>query len=152
MACDIFHPYVTSRFQAHPGLFGYLSHRIRRSVKDFDNRGLLPLAVRYCCSGVGKYNTSAVEEKALTMKSIRCESERTRKDVQTRLGGQRWRCNACRRRFTARSTSAFLHHVFPDDIIALAIRWYVRYRLSYADVVEWLAERGLVVDRSTVYR
>jgi len=33
----------------------------------------------------------------------------------------------------------------------LAVRWYVRYRLSYADLVEWLAERGLVVDRSTVY-
>jgi transposase-like protein len=28
----------------------------------------------------------------------------------------------------------------------------VRYRLSYADVVEWLAERGLVVERSTIYR
>ncbi len=37
-------------------------------------------------------------------------------------------------------------------VIALAIRWYVRYRLSYADVMEWFAERGLVVDRSTVYR
>jgi len=70
----------------------------------------------------------------------------------TRLGGQRWRCNACGRRFTARSTSAFSQHAFPDDVIALAVRWYVRYRLSYADVVEWFAERGLVVDRSTVYR
>jgi transposase-like protein len=68
------------------------------------------------------------------------------------LGGQRWRCNDCRRRFTARSTSAFAQHGFPDDVIALAVRWYVRYRLSYADVVEWFAERGLVVDRSTVYR
>jgi transposase-like protein len=48
--------------------------------------------------------------------------------------------------------SAFAHHGFPDDVIALAVRWYVRYRLSYADVVEWFAERGLVVDRSTVYR
>jgi transposase-like protein len=37
-------------------------------------------------------------------------------------------------------------------VIALAVRWYVRYRLSYADVVEWFAERGLRVDRSTVYR
>jgi transposase-like protein len=37
-------------------------------------------------------------------------------------------------------------------VIALAIRWYVRYRLSYADVVEWFAERGLVVNRSTIYR
>jgi transposase-like protein len=37
-------------------------------------------------------------------------------------------------------------------VIGLAVRWYVRYRLSYADVAEWLAERGLTVDRSTVYR
>src|SRR3712207_5916479 len=86
------------------------------------------------------------------MQCIRCESERTRRDGHTRLGGQRWRCNGCRRRFTARSTSAFSHHGFPDDVIALAVRWYVRYRLSYADVVEWFAECGLVVDRSTIYR
>ena len=86
------------------------------------------------------------------MDCIRCGSGRTRKDGQTRLGGQRWRCNDCHRRFTARSTSAFSHHAFPDDVIALAVRWYVRYRLSYADVVEWFAERGLRVDRSTVYR
>jgi transposase-like protein len=37
-------------------------------------------------------------------------------------------------------------------VIALAVRWYVRYRLSYADLAEWLAEHGLTVDRSTVYR
>src|SRR5687767_3118509 len=86
------------------------------------------------------------------MVCIRCGSERTRKDGTTRLGGQRWRCNDCGRRFTARSTSAFSNHGFPDDVIALAVRWYVRYRLSYADVVEWFAERGLVVDRSTIYR
>ncbi len=86
------------------------------------------------------------------MDCIRCESKATRRDGQTRLGGQRWRCNACHRRFTARSSSAFSHHAFPDDVIALAIRWYVRYRLSYADVVEWFAERGLVVNRSTIYR
>ncbi len=86
------------------------------------------------------------------MECIRCGSERTRRDGQTRLGGQRWRCNDCDRRFTARSSSAFSNHDFPDDVIALAVRWYVRYRLSYADVVEWFAERGLVVDRSTIYR
>ncbi len=86
------------------------------------------------------------------MECIRCGSERTRRDGQTRLGGQRWRCAGCGRRFTARSTSACSTHGFPDDVIALAVRWYVRYRLSYADVVEWFAERGLVVDRSTIYR
>jgi transposase-like protein len=86
------------------------------------------------------------------MECIRCGSEAVRKDGQTQLGGQRWRCNHCGRRFTARSTSSFSHHAFPDDVIALAVRWYVRYRLSYADVVEWLAERGVAVDRSTMYR
>lgn len=86
------------------------------------------------------------------MQCIRCASTVTRRDGQTRLGGQRWRCNACRRRFTARAASAFSRHGFPDDVIALAVRWYVRYRLSYANVAEWFAERGLVVDRSTIYR
>ncbi len=52
------------------------------------------------------------------MQCIRCGSERTRRDGQTQLGGQRWRCNDCGRRFTARSTSAFSHHGFPDDVIA----------------------------------
>jgi transposase-like protein len=37
-------------------------------------------------------------------------------------------------------------------VIALAVRWYTRYRLRYADVAEWLAERGFAVDRSAVYR
>src|ERR671933_2647036 len=86
------------------------------------------------------------------MACVRCGGRRTRRDGQTRLGGQRWRCHECRRRFTARSTSAFSRHTFADDVIALAVRWYVRYRLSYADLVEWLAERGMAVDWSTLYR
>jgi IS6 family transposase len=86
------------------------------------------------------------------MRCVRCGSETTRRDGHTRLGGQRWRCAECRRRFTARSTSAFSGHRFPDDVIALAVRWYARLRLSYADVVEWLAERGFAVDRSAIYR
>jgi transposase, IS6 family len=92
------------------------------------------------------------DERGHYMRCIRCESVATRRDGHTRLGGQRWRCIECRRRFTARSASAFSHHGFADEVIALSIRWYVRYRLSYADVAEWLAERGTVVDRSTVYR
>ena len=31
------------------------------------------------------------------------------------------------------------------------MRWYLRYRLSYADVAELLAERGVAVDPSSVY-
>src|SRR5207244_9078109 len=53
---------------------------------------------------------------------------------------------------TRRSTSAFSFRGFPDDIVALAVRCYVRDRLSYADVSEWLAEGGVLVDQSTIYR
>jgi IS6 family transposase len=35
--------------------------------------------------------------------------------------------------------------------VALAVRWYLRYRLRYADVAELLAERGVGVDPSTVF-
>ncbi len=34
----------------------------------------------------------------------------------------------------------------------LAVRWYLRYALSYRDVEELLTERGLTVDHVTVYR
>ena len=62
-----------------------------------------------------------------------------------------YRCRACGHRVTERSSSAFRGYHFPDAVIALAVRWYLRYRLSYADVAEWLAERGISVDPSTVY-
>jgi transposase-like protein len=34
----------------------------------------------------------------------------------------------------------------------LAVRWYLRYGLSYRDVEELLGERGIEVDHVTVYR
>jgi transposase-like protein len=34
----------------------------------------------------------------------------------------------------------------------VAVRWYLRYGLSYRDVEELLAERGIVVDHVTVFR
>lgn len=37
-------------------------------------------------------------------------------------------------------------------MIPLAVRWYLRYPLAYEHVTELLAERGLAVDRSCVWR
>lgn len=48
--------------------------------------------------------------------------------------------------------SPFKHHRFPRDIILCAVRWDLRYPLSYQDIVDLKAERGIKVDRSTVYR
>jgi transposase-like protein len=48
--------------------------------------------------------------------------------------------------------SAFAGFRFPPDVIVLAVRWYLRYGLSYRDVEELLTERGIEVDHVTVYR
>jgi transposase-like protein len=37
-------------------------------------------------------------------------------------------------------------------VIVLAVRWYLRFGLSYRDVEELLAERGIEVDHVTIYR
>jgi transposase, IS6 family len=48
--------------------------------------------------------------------------------------------------------SSFAGFRFPPDVITLAVRWYLRYGLSYRDVEELLAERGITVDHVSVYR
>jgi transposase-like protein len=42
--------------------------------------------------------------------------------------------------------SAFAGFRFPPEVIVLAVRRYLRYGLSYRDVEELLAERGVEVD------
>jgi hypothetical protein len=42
--------------------------------------------------------------------------------------------------------------VFDADIIELCVRWYITYRLSYRDLVEMMAERGIAVAHTTVLR
>ena len=47
------------------------------------------------------------------------------------------------------SSPVFAGFRFPAEVISLAIRWYLRYGLSYRDVEELLAERGILVDHVT---
>jgi transposase-like protein len=48
--------------------------------------------------------------------------------------------------------SAFAGFRFLSDVIVVAVRWYLRFGLSYRDVEELLAERGIEVDHVTIYR
>jgi hypothetical protein len=48
--------------------------------------------------------------------------------------------------------SAFAGFWFPPDVTVLAVRWYLRFGLSYRDVEELLADRGVEVDHVAVYR
>jgi IS6 family transposase len=54
---------------------------------------------------------------------------------------------------TARKiTSALKCRQFEPEVILLAVGWCLRFSLSYRDVEELLAERGLLVDHVTVCR
>jgi transposase-like protein len=49
-------------------------------------------------------------------------------------------------------SSTFARFFYPPDVIVLAVRWYLRFALSYRDLEELLAERGIEVDHTTIYR
>jgi transposase-like protein len=55
-----------------------------------------------------------------------------------------------RRSIPPRSTFAGFR--FPSDVIVLAVRWYLRFGLSYRDLEELLAERGIQADHVTIDR
>src|SRR5437016_6099417 len=41
---------------------------------------------------------------------------------------------------------------YPGEVIVLCVRWYLRYPLSYEHVAELVAERGVEVDASCIWR
>jgi hypothetical protein len=58
----------------------------------------------------------------------------------------RWSCS--RLRFLG----LFKWRQFEPGVILLAVGWYLRFSLSYRDVEDLLAERGLLVDHVSVWR
>jgi transposase-like protein len=41
---------------------------------------------------------------------------------------------------------------FDAEVIVLCVRWYLAYKLSYRDLAEMMAERGVSVAPSTILR
>ncbi|PEY99458.1 IS6 family transposase, partial [Bacillus cereus] len=41
---------------------------------------------------------------------------------------------------------------YQSDIILLTVRWYLRYNLSFRDLVEMMEERGLSISHTTIMR
>ena len=41
---------------------------------------------------------------------------------------------------------------FDQEIIVLCVRWYLRYKLSFRDLTEMMAERGLSLAHTTIMR
>jgi len=46
---------------------------------------------------------------------------------------------------------AFIRLHYPVDIIAQCVRWYLAYSLSLRNLEEMMAERGIIVDHSTLH-
>ena len=46
----------------------------------------------------------------------------------------------------------FKHRQFKKYIIIWAVRWYLKYGVSYRDLEQMLEERGVKVDHSTINR
>ena len=47
---------------------------------------------------------------------------------------------------------AFKRLHYPADIIAQCVRWYLAYSLSLRNLEEMMAERGIIIDHSTLHR
>jgi transposase-like protein len=41
---------------------------------------------------------------------------------------------------------------FDREIIVLCVRWYLRFKLSFRDLVEMMGERGLSMAHTTIMR
>jgi transposase-like protein len=50
------------------------------------------------------------------------------------------------------SSSLFRGRHFDHTVIILCVRWYITYKLSYRDLVEMMAERGVDVSHTTILR
>jgi transposase-like protein len=82
----------------------------------------------------------AHQEAQTGMQCDRCAGEAFTRAGRDRLGRQLWRYQACGRRLTARSASAFSGYRFPDEIIAFKIGGRWRYAFRAID------EHGQIVD------
>ena len=58
----------------------------------------------------------------------------------------------CRRVAQSSQLSGFVGFRFPPEVILLAVRWYLRFGLSFRDLEKLLAERGIAVDHVTLHR
>ena len=52
----------------------------------------------------------------------------------------------------ASTSDLFKGRHFEQEIIILCVRWYLRYKLSYRDLVEMMAERGVPIAHTTILR
>jgi len=89
-----------------------------------------------CRDGICRGTVTSEFKQELTRLCPHCQRQKFSKNGRGRRGAQVYRCTDCGRSFTALTGTPFSGHSFPPAVIGLAVRWYLRFRLSYADVIE----------------
>src|SRR5580698_2656384 len=78
------------------------------------------------------------------MRCIECDAaDVSERRERTARGYRRFRCRACGRQFNERSCGILNRAHYPSDVIALAIFWRLRYKLSLRDPPEMFLIRGI---------
>ena len=80
-----------------------------------------------------------------------CLSDDFQSRAKTALGYESYICQDCRRVFNERTSTVFNHLEYPADIVMLAVRWYISYKLIYRDIADMSAETGFDFTHETVH-
>ena len=68
----------------------------------------------------------------------------TERPERTAHYDRRFRCRACGKQFNERTDTVLNRTQYPSDVVALAVLWRLRYKLSLRDLPEMFALRGMV--------
>ena len=63
-------------------------------------------------------------------------------ETKIQLGYARFYCSSCRKRFNERTNTPFNLLQVPTDVMLMAIRWRLLYKLSLRDLSDMFLERG----------
>lgn len=68
----------------------------------------------------------------------------------TKRGLIQYQCRHCGKYFNERTGSPYNFTHYPTDVILLVVFFYYRYKLSFVDVTEIMALRGIYLSHETV--
>ena len=74
----------------------------------------------------------------------------TERPERTARGYRRFRCRDCGKQYNERSDGLLNHTQYPSDVVALVVRWRLRYRLTLRDLAEMFPQRGIVFSHEAV--
>jgi transposase-like protein len=74
----------------------------------------------------------------------------TERPDRTARGYRRFRCRECGKQYNERSGGLLNHTQYPSDVIALAVLWRLRYRLTLRDLAAMFLQRGIVFSHEAV--